>query len=102
MFSEAGSSPSTPIFLPLRERKSRLSAAFFVSALNPPLEKVSDTFLVGWVRLGGFAFVDLAVFADVFEADRDLLADARLLHRDAVQGGRRRHRLLAVRDHDEF
>ncbi len=51
---------------------------------------------------GSFALGDFAVFADVFKANRDLLADARLLHRDTVKGRRRRHGLLAVGDNDEL
>jgi hypothetical protein len=45
---------------------------------------------------------DLAVLADVLEADGDLLRDARLLHRHSVDRVGAGHRLLRVGDDDEL
>ena len=46
--------------------------------------------------------LDVAVVADVFEADGDLLRHARFLHRHAVDRVRAGHRLFRVRDDDEL
>ena len=61
------------------------------------------------LRRLGFAFglfqsfgQDLAVVADVFEADGDLLGDAGLLHGHTVDGGGAGHGFFRVRDDDEL
>ena len=49
-----------------------------------------------------FLQVDVAVFADVFEADRDVLRDAGLLHGDAVERVGAGHRLFRMGDDDKL
>ena len=45
---------------------------------------------------------DVAIFAYVFEADRDVFRDAGLFHGDAVEGVGAGHGFLGVRDDDEL
>ena len=55
-----------------------------------------------FTNFGASVAEDVAVFGDIVKSDGDLLRNARLLHRNAVERGGAGHRLFRVRDDDEL